>query len=118
MNSTTIRQGFFILIGIAALFLAWPYAIQWVLDGGNILNPVAFFADAINAGGTAAFLTIDLLVVWIVFMVWAPADAARIGLGAKVGWIFVALSFIGVSMAFPFYLVYRERFLDKQRKQG
>jgi hypothetical protein len=117
MTSTTLRHGFFILIGIAALFLTWPHAIQWIQDGGNILNPVAFFADAINAGGTAAFLTFDLLVVWIVFMVWAPSDAAKIGLGAKVGWIFVALSFIGVSMAFPFYLVYRERFLAKQ-KQG
>jgi len=117
MTSSTIRQGFFILIGIAALFLTWPYAIQWIQAGGNILNPIAFFADAINAGGTAAFLTFDLLVVWIVFMVWVVGDAAKVGLGAKTGWLFVALSFIGVSMAFPFYLVYRERFLDRQ-KQG
>jgi hypothetical protein len=105
MNCTTIRQAFFILIGIAALFLTWPHAIQWIQGGGNILNPIAFFADAINAGGTAAFLTFDLLVVWIVFMVWVVGDAQRVGLGARTGWIFVALSFIGVSMAFPFYLV-------------
>ena len=28
----------------------------------------------------------------------------------KWGWIFVALSYIGVSMAFPVYLVTRERY--------
>ncbi len=82
--------------------------------GGNILNPLDFFGDAIDAGGTAAFLSLDMLVAWAVFMVWVVTDAKRIGLGTKWGWAFVALSYIGVSMAFPVYLVTRERFLDKQ----
>lgn len=114
MTGSTIKQGFYILIGIAALLLTWPHAIDWVQAGGNILNPVAFFGDAIKAGGTAAFLSIDMAIAWVVFMVWVPGDAARIGLGAKVGWMFVALSFIGVSMAFPFYLAYRERHFNSQ----
>lgn len=114
MNCSTARQAFFILIGIAALFLTWPYAIQWMQDGGNILNPISFFADAINAGGAAGFLSIDMAIAWVVYMVWVPGDAKRIGLGAKTGWLFVALSFIGVSMAFPFYLACRERHLNKQ----
>ena len=41
-------------------------------------------------------------------MVWVVFDSKRIGLGYKWGWIFVALSYIGVSMAFPVYLVTRE----------
>lgn len=114
--STNVRHGFYILIGIAALFLTWPHAIQWVQAGGNVLDPFSFFGDAIKAGGTAAFLTFDLLVVWIVYMVWVVGDAKRIGLGAKWGWIFLALSWIGVSMAFPIYLVVRERFLERQGK--
>jgi hypothetical protein len=48
-------------------------------------------------------------------MVWVVFDTQRIGMGMKWGWFFVALSYIGVSMAFPFYLVARERFLDKQK---
>lgn len=113
-----IRHLIYIFLGIAALFLTWPHAIAWMQAGGNIMDPVAFFADAVNAGGTAAFLTYDLLIMWIVFMIWAPFDAERIGLGWKKGLIFVALSFIGVSMAFPVYLVVRERFLDGQRQTG
>ncbi|WP_221793824.1 DUF2834 domain-containing protein [Aquisediminimonas sediminicola] len=114
----SIRHGFFIIIGIAALFLTWPYAFEWMRAGGNILNAVDFFGDAINAGGTAAFLSLDMAVAWLVFMVWVVGDARRIGLGAKAGWGFVVLSWIGVSMAFPFYLVVRERHLDRQRQAG
>jgi len=43
-------------------------------------------------------------------------DTQRIGMGAKWGWFFVALSYIGVSMAFPVYLITRERFLDRRAK--
>lgn len=109
--STNIRHGFYIAIGVAALVLTWPHAFGWMAQGGNILNPVDFFGDAIAAGGTAAFLSIDMAVAWLVFMVWAVTDSKRIGAGQKWGWAFVALSYIGVSMAFPFYVVFRERFI-------
>jgi Terpene cyclase DEP1 len=112
----TMRHLFFLIVGIAALFLTWPHAFDWMRGGGNILNPVQFFADAINAGGTAAFLSIDMAIAWLVFMVWVVGDTQRIGMGAKWGWFFVALSYIGVSMAFPVYLITRERFLDRRAK--
>ena len=78
---TNIRHGFFILAGAAALVLTWPNAFQWMSAGGNILNPIAFFGDAIAAGGTAAFLSIDMAIAWLVFMVWVVFDSKRIGLG-------------------------------------
>jgi hypothetical protein len=115
-TSTNIRHAFFILAGVVALVLTWPHAFQWMAAGGNILNPVAFFGDAMAPGGTAAFLSIDMAIAWLVFMVWVVFDSKRIGLGYKWGWIFVALSYIGVSMAFPFYLVTRERYLDKRAR--
>lgn len=113
-TATNIRHTFFVAAGIAALLLTWPHALQWMADGGNILNPIAFFGDAVAAGGTAAFLSVDMAVAWLVFMVWVVFDSKRIGLRYKWGWFFVALSCIGVSMAFPFYLVTRERHLDRQ----
>jgi hypothetical protein len=115
-TSTNIRHAFFILAGAAALVLTWPHAFRWMAAGGNILNPVEFFGDAMAAGGTAAFLSIDMAIAWLVFMVWVIFDSKRIGLGYKWGWIFVALSYIGVSMAFPVYLVTRERYLDKRAR--
>lgn len=117
-TSMNIRHVFFVAAGVVALLLTWPHAFQWMADGGNILNPVAFFGDAMKPGGTAAFLSIDMAIAWLVFMVWVVFDARRIGLGYKWGWFFVFLSYIGVSMAFPFYLVTRERYLAKRERPG
>src|SRR3546814_17828873 len=85
---------------------------------GHILNPVQFFADALAPGGTAAFLALDMAVAWAVFMGWVVFDTRRFGTGMKWGWFFVFLSYIGVSMAFPFYIVARERFLDQRSQLG
>lgn len=112
--ANNIKHGLFVILGIAALFLTWPHAFDWMRAGGNILDPFAFFGDAMKPGGTAAFLSIDMAIAWFVFMVWVVFDTKRIGMGYKWGWFFVALSYIGVSMAFPIYLVTRERFLDKR----
>lgn len=116
--ATNIKHGIFILLGIAALFLTWPHAFEWMRNGGNILDPFQFFGDAIKAGGTAAFLSIDMAIAWLVYMIWVVFDAKRIGMGYKWGFFFLFLSYIGVSMAFPFYLVARERFLDRKARTG
>lgn len=110
----SIRHLAYLLAGLCALVLTWPHAFSWMSAGGNILDPFAFFGDAIDAGGTAAFLAIDMLFAWAVFMVWVVTDSRRIGLGARWGWFFVALSYVGVSLAFPVYLITRERFLERR----
>ena len=112
-TAMNIRHVFYIVAGIAALLLTWPFAFDWMGGGGNILNPIEFFGDGIAPGGTAAFLSIDMLIAWTVFIVWVLTDTARIGMGRKWGVVFMLLSYIGVSMAFPFYLVARERFLAR-----
>jgi hypothetical protein len=115
-TSTNVRHAFFLLTGAVALVLTWPHAFDWMAAGGNILNPISFFHDAMAPGGTAAFLSIDMAIAWLVFMIWVVFDAKRIGLGYKSGVFFIALSYIGVSMAFPVYLVTRERYLDKHSR--
>jgi hypothetical protein len=113
---TNIRHALFLVMGVVALLLTWPHAFDWMSHGGNILNPISFFGDAIKPGGTAAFLAIDMAIAWLTFMVWVVFDAKRIGLGYKWGWFFVGLSYVGVSMAFPVYLVTRERHIDKRAR--
>lgn len=111
--SDNIRHGFYLLIGIGSLFVVWPFAFQWMQNGGNILNPLSFFTDVWKLGGAPAFLTTDIAVAWLTFMVWVVGDAKRIGLGSKWGWGFVALSYLGTCFAFPVYLVVRERHLAR-----
>lgn len=112
--ATNIKHAVFLILGIVALIVTWPHAFDWMRAGGNILNPIDFFGDAIMAGGTAAFLSLDMLIAWIVIMIWVVFDTQRIGMGMKWGWFFVALSYVGVSFMFPVYLIVRERFLDKR----
>ena len=112
--STNIRHAVFLILGIVALIVTWPHAFDWMRAGGDILNPIDFFRDAIAAGGTAAFLSLDMLIAWIVLMIWVVFDTQRIGMGAKWGWFFVFLSYVGVSFMLPVYLVVRERFLDRR----
>src|SRR3546814_10027139 len=92
--ATTVRHVVFVIVGIFALLITWPFAFDWMRAGGNILNPVQFFADALAPGGTAAFLALDMAVAWAVFMVWVVFDTRRIGMGMKWGWFFVFLSYI------------------------
>ncbi len=107
------RHAIYILIAILSAAAAWWHAIAWVQGGGNLLLLPTFFLDAYRSGSAAAFLTIDILAVWIVFMIWVVPDAKRVGLGARIGWIYLALSFIGTCFAFPLYLVARERHLHR-----
>ena len=66
--STNIKHAVFLILGILALIVTWPHAFDWMRAGGNILNPIDFFRDAIAAGGTAAFLSLDMLIAWIVLI--------------------------------------------------
>lgn len=115
MTAKMVRQVMLLLIAVTSLPVTWYYGYQWMKEGGNILNIFSFFADAFAAGPAAAFLTIDLLACWLAFMIWVVADATRIGLGRKKGWLFFALSLLGTCLALPLYLLVRERFLDAEK---
>ena len=109
----SIKHLVYVVLAIVSLVWAWSHGFAWAVGGGNLLNLPSFFIDAYNSGSAAAFLTIDILAAWATFMIWVVGDARKIGLGARWGWIFVALSFLGTCFAFPLYLVLRERHLDR-----
>ena len=114
--SISIKHLVYVVLAVIALVAAWSHGLAWMASGGTLLNLPSFFIDAYNSGSAAAFLTIDIVVVWLVFMIWVVGDSQRIGLGARQGWIFVALSFLATCFAFPLYLVVRERFLSRVGK--
>ena len=105
------RHALFIAAAVISLVWAWVKGVAWVVAGGNLINLPSFFIDAYNSGSAAAFLTIDILFVWGIFLVWVIADARRIGLGTRTGALYALLSLLGTCFAFPLYLVRRERWL-------
>ena len=110
----SIRHALFVAVALGSLVWAWMLGLQWVAEGGNLLNLPSFFIDAYASGSAAAFLTIDILAVWAVFIVWVIADARRIGIGSRWGVGFAVLSLAGTCFAFPLYLVFRERWLERE----
>lgn len=113
-----IRHAIYAIASIGSLIWAWTYGLAWAMEGGDLMNLPSFFIDAFNSGPAAAFLTIDILVVWAAFLIWVIPDAQRIGLGTKTGVLFFALSFLGTCFAFPLYLIRRERHLAAQQQAG
>jgi hypothetical protein len=108
----SLKHLIYIALAFIGLIWCWMHGIQWISDGGNLINLPSFFIDSYKSGSAAAFLTVDIAIVWATFMIWVLGDAAKIGLGAKTGWIFIGLSFLGTCFAFPLYLVVRERHLS------
>jgi hypothetical protein len=113
-----LRHILYVVLALVSLVWAWSHGFAWMMAGGNLLNLPSFFIDAFNSGHAAAFLTIDILAAWLVFMIWVVGDARKIGLGAGKGWLFVGLSFLGTCFAFPLYLVVRERHLERSGSQA
>jgi hypothetical protein len=109
----SLKHILYVALALASLVAAWSHGLTWIAQGGNLLNLPSFFIDSYNSGAAAAFLTIDIAVAWLVFMIWVVGDAKKIGLGAGTGWGFVALSFLGTCFAFPLYLVLRDRHLGR-----
>ncbi len=116
--SISLKHLVFVIMAVVSLVAAWSHGLAWMAGGGNLLNLPSFFIDSYKSGPAAAFLTIDIAVVWAAFMIWVVGDARKIGLGVHWGWIFVALSFLGTCFAFPLYLVMRDCFLARTEKVG
>lgn len=107
----SLKHVVYVVLALTGLVWCWTHGIAWMAAGGNIINLPSFFIDSYQSGSAAAFLTVDIAVVWATFLVWVVGDAKTIGLGARTGWIFFGLSFLGTCFALPLYLVARERHL-------
>lgn len=106
-----MRHILYALVAFGSLIWVWSHGLAWMTNGGNLLNLPSFFIESYRSGDAAAFLTIDIAVVWAVYMIWVVIDARKIGLGTGTGTAFLLLSFLGTCFAFPLYLIRRERFL-------
>ena len=53
----SLRHLIYIALSLLSVGWAWSHGIQWIADGGNLLNLPSFFIDSYNGGSAAAFLT-------------------------------------------------------------
>jgi len=119
MNSSVIRQTLYLALAFVGLIWAWsnglPWTIDWFLEGPSPLNLPLFFYEFFNsayvANPTAAFLTVDLLGAWFTFLVFVLPEAKRLQMSH--GWLYFLIACtLGVCVAMPLFLFFRERLLD------
>ena len=95
-------------IALGALVATWSFNIAYVENGHSLID---FFGDG-YANSASSSLTNDILFVTISAFVFMIIDARRIGVRRV--WIYLVVSLaVATSVAFPLYLIARERALGR-----
>lgn len=97
-----------VLAVIGLVGTQWALAAHFV-DGRSVADVL----HDIVATPAAVFMTVDLGVVAVAALVAMVAETRRLGLPRL--WLYVVLTFtVAISVAFPLWLIERERHLAKQ----
>lgn len=98
------------LIAVIALIATWWNNIAYIADGGKLTR---FFLDG-YANYASSSLTNDLLLLAVAAIVFMVVEARRLGI--KYVWMYVVASFaVAISVAFPLFLIARERVLSERK---
>ena len=106
------REAVYALLAAAGLAATWYFNVVHVRAGGSFLDLRAVlglaFANPISSSFSA-----DLFVAFAGFVVFAIAEARRIGM--RRGWLYPLLGLtLAFAFAFPLFLFARERHLRMQ----
>ncbi|VEG19153.1 Protein of uncharacterised function (DUF2834) [Mycolicibacterium phlei] len=91
-------------IALIALVATWWHNVAYILSGGKLVDVVT----SAYANHVAGSLTNDLMLLTIAALVLMVVETRRLGI--KRTWVYIALCFlIAISVAFPLFLIARER---------
>lgn len=102
--------------GLSVVGFVLPYIpfTQFVLANGLDLG---VFIRALFANHAAAMFTFDLLISSFVFWLLLVHEGGRLGM--KNLWVYVAANLlVGLSLALPLFLYFRETALEEQARHG
>lgn len=109
----TRREWSYALLAAAGLVVTGYFNVMYVVQGGNLFDPIEFFRGGwLNA--SARSITSDLLIAYAAFAVWAVVESRRIGM--RHGWLYPAIALVtAFAFMYPLYLLMRERHLSRRR---
>ena len=99
--------------GLCVIGFILPYIpfVLFIKDNG--LN-LGLFIQALFVNGPAAMFTTDLLISSLVFWLFLFYEGQRLGM--KNRWVYVAANLlVGLSLALPLFLYFREATLERRR---
>jgi hypothetical protein len=99
------------LIGLIALIGTWGNNIQY-LHLGLVGANVEFWRETL-VNPASRSITVDILFLGLAAIVWMFLEARRLSMRGI--WLYVLASvFVAISIAFPVFLIHRERMLARQ----
>ena len=106
------REVAYLLLAVLGLVGPTVFNAQYVAQGGNLFDIVAFFSlGFVNPASSS--LTVDLLIAFTAFVLWTVPESRRLGMRA--GWLYPILGVV-IAFAFPLFLFHRERHLRVRAK--
>jgi hypothetical protein len=106
----TLLYGLLALAGAAA---TWYFNVRFITDAGGAFSLAAFIQGGF-ANPAAASLACDASIGAVVFLLWMPFEARRLGM--RRWWLYAVLTVtVAFAFAFPLFLCMRERRLEQMR---
>ena len=103
----------YLLAAILGAVLPLSQLIPFLMTHGLDLS---LFFTYLFSNGVSGFFGMDVIVSSVVLWVFVFAEGRRLGMRRL--WIYVICNLmVGVSLALPLFLLFRERALDSQRGQ-
>jgi len=103
------------LIALGALIATWSQNIRFFLEDDNG-GLVGFIEDS-YANAASSSITNDLIFVLVAAFVLMVVEARRLGIRHL--WVYLVMSFaLAISVAFPLFLLARERKLEAMGRVG
>ncbi|KGR94162.1 hypothetical protein X946_5448 [Burkholderia sp. ABCPW 111] len=96
------------LIALVALIGTWANNLQYLPLGAANAGP-RFLLDTL-ANPASRSITVDIVLLGLALFLWLVLEARRLAM--RGAWIYIVLSVaVAISVAFPLFLIHRERAL-------
>lgn len=103
------------LLALAGAAVTWYFNSSFMIAAGGSFSLAAFLRDGF-ANPAAASLASDVSIAAVVFLLWLPFEARRLGM--RRWWVYAVLTLvIAFACAFPLFLCMRERRLAELRQE-
>lgn len=110
-NRTKYLDAGLLVLSAVALWVSWSNFLP-LIEKHGFVGATLIFWELVRVNEAARFITTDAFVLGVLSCWWLLGEAKRLGM--KSAWAYIAASlFIGISFAFPLFLVHRNHLMAR-----
>lgn len=106
------KQLTFLILAIVGISVTWYFNIKFMMQMGGF--SLSEFVSATLVNYASASISYDLMVLTATVLFWSFLEARRLGM--RFWWAYFVLTFtIAIAFAFPLFMYFREKALQRQQ---